>query len=107
MKLTATVAASVVVLAAMLVAVLQVSEIPAEASQTVPCRVAVAPVSGLTYSMEPGQEHMAEDQSPLRGFLGGELVTFDGYDGTAHYSDGSSTDGRVWRLDCGLGRTEA
>lgn len=101
MKFTATVAASVVVLAAMLLAVLQVTEVPAEAAETVPCQVALAPAYGLTYPMEPGQERMAEDQSPLRGMFGGVLTTFDGHDGTAHYSDGSSTDGRVWRLEGG------
>ena len=37
----------------------------------------------------------------LTGLLDGRLTTFDG-DGTAHYSDGSSTDGRTWTFTtCG------
>ncbi|AYR02996.1 head maturation protease [Gordonia phage Kroos] len=39
---------------------------------------------------------MLEDQAPLKGAEGGELVSFDGDRGVATYSDGTETDGKQW-----------
>lgn len=40
---------------------------------------------------------MLEDQSPLKGAEGGDLVEYDGDAGVARYSDGTETDGKQWR----------
>lgn len=40
---------------------------------------------------------MLEDQSPLKGAEGGDLVEYDGDTGVARYSDGTETDGKQWR----------
>ncbi|QGJ95799.1 head maturation protease [Gordonia phage EMoore] len=40
---------------------------------------------------------MLEDQSPLKGAEGGDLVEYDGTAGVARYSDGTETDGKQWR----------
>ncbi|AXQ62925.1 RNA ligase [Gordonia phage Ashertheman] len=39
---------------------------------------------------------LLEDQAPLKGAEGGELVSFDGDRGVAVYSDGTETDGKQW-----------
>lgn len=39
---------------------------------------------------------MLEDQAPLKGAKGGELVSFDGDRGVAVYDDGTETDGKRW-----------
>ncbi|UVT31818.1 RNA ligase [Gordonia phage Kewpiedoll] len=39
---------------------------------------------------------LLEDQAPLKGAEGGDLVEFDGDRGVAVYSDGTETDGKQW-----------
>ncbi|QNJ57990.1 capsid maturation protease [Gordonia phage JKSyngboy] len=41
-------------------------------------------------------ETLLEDQAPLKGAEGGELVSFDGDRGVAVYDDGTETDGKQW-----------
>lgn len=41
-------------------------------------------------------ETLLEDQAPMKGAKGGELVSFDGDRGVAVYDDGTETDGKRW-----------